>query len=356
MKISEFKECRELNLKFFECPSSLFLLNGIITVILIISTFIITRKFYSEEIAFLCIVFITVVMMVISYFVHAGTSKVATSKKRLQESNGQLRDTLLKLKEAEKRQQEFTHMMVHDLRSPLNGIRMVSEMVISDLKKKGLADLSEPLSLINQNAVSMLTDVNDILDVAKIEAGMFKLDKKKGDLIKLTQNIIQYFMPMAEGKNLILELKGADALPALKFDKGAIRQVFENLISNSLKFTPAGGRITVQLLKHQKNTDINEEAKKQGISWHLKGGDIKLNSQPDSVVVSVTDNGEGISLPNLSRLFNKFESMKMSSKTGEKGTGLGLVIVKGMIEAHGGVVGVAAKEGVGTTFYFNIPV
>lgn len=355
MNISEFKECRELNLKFFECPSTLFVLNGVVTVVLIFSTFIITRKFLSEEIAFLCIVFIASVMMVIAYFVHLGTSKVALSKKRLQESNNQLKDALLLLKEAEKRQQEFTHLMVHDLRSPLNGIRMVSEMVLVDINKNGPANFLEPLSLINQNSIHMLTNVNDILDVAKIEAGMFKLEKKKGDILILTREIIKYFKPMAEGKKLTLELKGADSLPLLNFDEGAIKQVFENLISNSLKFTPSGRYIAVQLLKHQKNHDLNKEARKLGINWHIKGGDEKLNSQPDSVVAAVTDNGLGISWSKLSRLFNKFESMEMSNKTKEKGTGLGLVIVKGMVEAHGGVVGVASKEGVGTTFYFNIP-
>ncbi|MFA5070111.1 MAG: HAMP domain-containing sensor histidine kinase [Patescibacteria group bacterium] len=356
MEISRFKECKELNLHFFECPTTLFLLTGFITIILILSSFVIVRRYYSDEIVFFISVFISVVMIIISYFVHVGTSKVASSKKRLQESNNKLSETLIKLKEAEKKQDEFTHLMVHDLRSPLNGIRMVSEVILNDLKKQHKNDQLEPINLINGNAVHMLTLVNDILDVAKIEAGMFKLEKKKSDFSLLAADMVRYFKPLALGKNIKLELIVEEKLPPIEYDESAMRQVFENLISNSLKFTPAGGRIQIQIFKHSKKHNLNEEAQKLRIEWNLKGGDEKLDNYPESIVVGITDNGQGISIIGLSRLFNKFEQAEGRSKGTERGTGLGLIIVKGIVEAHGGIVGVASKESQGTTFYFNLPI
>lgn len=355
MKISGFHECQELDLKFFECPSSLFLLTGIITIMLVFSSYVLARRFYSEEIALLIIVFITVVMMVISYFVHLGTVKAAAAKKRLQESNNQLRETLIRLKEAKKKQQEFTHFMVHDLRSPLNGIRMISDMLISEIRKKNEKNLLEPISLINESSAHMLTVVNDILDLAKIEAGMFKLEKKRGDLIVFVREITRYFQPIAESKKIKLAIKSPAQLPPVEFDGNALRQVFENLISNSLKFTRPGGIIEIALLKHHQENDLNQEAAVFGINWYLGQEDEKINNCKESIVVSVTDDGGGIPKEELSRLFNKFEQMKEKIREEEKGTGLGLVIVKGIIEAHGGRVAVSSKEGSGTTFYFNLP-
>ena len=179
MKITSFKECRDLDLNFFECPSSLFIFAGFITILLILSTFFIARHYYSEEVVFLMTVFIAMVMFVISYFVHQGTSKVAKAKKHLQHINSRLEKALNQLKEAEKTKEEFVNMMVHDLRSPLNGVHMVSEVMIDDIKKSGRQDLLEPASLINQSSQRILGIVNDLLDVAKIEAGMFKVDKSR---------------------------------------------------------------------------------------------------------------------------------------------------------------------------------
>ena len=107
MKFSAFKECKELKLGFFECPSTLFLFAGFITIMLIITTFVIARNYYSEEIVFLLTVFMAVVMLVIAYFVHNGTSKVAQTKRILQNSNYQLKEALAKLKKAEKIKEEY---------------------------------------------------------------------------------------------------------------------------------------------------------------------------------------------------------------------------------------------------------
>lgn len=356
MKFSTFKECKVLKLGFFECPSTLFLFAGLMTMVLMMTTYFISRHYYSEEVVFLLTVFVAVVMFVISYFVHTGTTKVAHGKRELQQSNFQLTEALVKLKKAEKVKEDFMNMMIHDLRSPLNGIRMVSELIRTDLAKEKSRSLKEPIELISSSSKRMLAIVNDMLDVAKIEAGMFKCEKKIGSASFLIKDVIKYFTPLALSKKIGLKFVQEKGLPDFSFDEKKIRQVFENLISNSLKFTPETGKIEVAAFLHQKGNNLNEEAEKIGINWHLKGGDNKLDNYERSVVLAVTDNGLGISFNDLSKLFNKFEQMKGHSESRQKSTGLGLVIVKGVVEAHGGKIGVASKQGEGTTIYFNLPI
>ena len=355
MKFSTFKECRELKLGFFECPSTLFIFAGFLTVLLIFTTFLIARNYYSEEVVFLLTVFIALVMLVISYFVHVGTTKVAQARRQLQSSHDQLKEALEKLKKAEQVKGDFMNMMIHDLRSPLNGIKMVSELVKEDLKKEKKSAFLEPVGLIRESAKRMLEMVNDLLDVAKIEAGMFKCEKSAGRLPDLAKDVRKYFQPLAKNRKIKLSLAGPLDIPDFAFDKKKIRQVLENLISNSLKFTEEGGGVEVGMFIHKKGRNLDEEAQASGLNWHLRGGDDKLDNYDQSLVLAVSDNGTGISFEDLSKLFNKFEQMKTSAQTGKKSTGLGLVIVKGVVEAQGGKIGVASKEGEGTTIYFNLP-
>ena len=247
-------------------------------------------------------------------------------------------------------------MMIHDLRSPLNGIRMVSELVKSNLTNNIKTDIDEPINLISGSSKRMLAIVNDLLDVAKIEAGMFKCEKKTNNIIKLVNDVIKYFSPLALNKKIDIKFIYNKDIPEFSFDQKKMRQVVENLISNSLKFTREGGKIEVEAFIHKKGQNLDEEAQKIGVNWHLKGGDNKLDNYERSLVLAVTDNGFGISLDDLSKLFNKFEQMGVESDSRQKSTGLGLVIVKGVVEAHGGKIGVASKEGKGTTIYFNLPI
>ena len=136
-----------------------------------------------------------------------------------------------------------------------------------------------------------------------------------------------------------------------------ISQVLGNLISNAIKFSRPGGRVFVQAFMHQNGQDLEREAAEAGISW-FKSTENKLpNDYADTLVIAITDTGEGISKENRSKLFNKFEQFGSGNRVDKpKGTGLGLVIVKGIIEAHGGTIGMVSEEGIGSTFYFTIKI
>ncbi len=257
-------------------------------------------------------------------------------------------------KELEKMREDFTSMMVHELRSPLTGIRSIATL----LKNKNILAEQQKyqqfVGLISTNSNSMLDLVNDLLDVAKLESGKFEVFKKPADLRLILEQRIESFNSLAQETKLFLEKKIAPEVPAsLAMDENKIAQVLNNLLSNAIKFTQPGGKITLGAFVCKKDQDLAAFAVSSDMAWQgLKKG---LKCPADSVVVSVTDTGLGISQSEIPKLFNKFQQLSTSTRSSKKGTGLGLVIVKGIVEAHGGEVGVLSEEGRGTTFYFTLP-
>lgn len=258
-------------------------------------------------------------------------------------------------KELEKLREDFTSMMVHELRSPLTGIRSIAGLLKGDKIKQDQTKYQEFIGLIESNSNSMLDLVNDLLDVAKLESGKFEVFKRPADLKLLIKGRIDSFSSLASESKLTLEQKIMPEIPqTLVFDDAKITQVLNNLLSNAIKFTPAGGKIAVSSFMCEKGADLPQQAANLGLPWQgLKHGAV---CPVGSVVVSVSDTGYGISENEIGKLWSKFKQLSSSSKSEKKGTGLGLVIVKGVVEAHGGQAGVFSEEGKGTTFYFTLPV
>ena len=124
-------------------------------------------------------------------------------------------------------------------------------------------------------------------------------------------------------------------------------------MSNAIKFTEAGGEINISAFVCKKFEDVSDQAVARKLPWEgLAHGSL---CALDSVIVGVTDTGTGIPQAEIAKLFNKFQQLSTATRSEKKGTGLGLVIVKGIVEAHGGQVGVYSEEGSGTTFYFTLP-
>lgn len=222
--------------------------------------------------------------------------------------------------------EDFTNMMVHELRAPLTAIKDSAEILIEE---ENLSSNQEKfLNIINQQSKSLLEEIGSVLDAAKIEAGRFTVQKAPNDIRKLIKEAIAAFTPQAEKKQIYLSEELVEPLPTVSFDYTPLTHVLNNLVSNSLKYTNEGGKITVS-------------AKKEG----------------DFLKVAVSDNGIGITKADQKDLFSKFyQVIKTTQNLPKKGTGLGLYITKGIIEAHGGTVGVESEEGKGTTIFFYLPV
>ncbi len=231
-------------------------------------------------------------------------------------------------KDLEKVRQDFTAMMVHELRAPLTAVRWSGESLEKVIATGQLdaGKVKETVTTIVSASKNMLELVNDLLDVAKIEAGKFDLNIQDTDIVAIMQEQVATFKALASVKHLELKLIAPEKF-VLKCDKIRIGQALENMLSNAIKYTD-GGDVTVSFRQDQQ--------KKLGI-------------------VSVQDSGVGISREDLPMLFSKFRQLK-NTDNARKGTGLGLVVTKGIIEAHGGQIWVESPgENMGTTFSFSLP-
>ncbi len=259
-------------------------------------------------------------------------------------------------KEAEKMRSDFTSMMVHELRSPLGNIKKIGEMMRSSKVLEDKQASSEYVSMLYESSSSMLNLVNDLLDVARLEAGKFDIDKQSMDIRTLLAEQVKFFETTAQGAGINLKLLIGGKMPNyVMADAKRITQVAGNLLSNALNYTPKGGAVTALCFVHKKGMILGDEAAAIGAPW-VRDNMPSTAEIPDSIVVAVTDTGEGLAKEQIDKLFNKFTQFASSVRQSDhKGTGLGLVIVKGIVESHGGTVGVGSKVGSGSTFYFTLP-
>jgi len=264
---------------------------------------------------------------------------------------------ITKEKEAERMREDFTSMMVHELRSPLDGIKKMGELMRTDpsiVEDKKI--FNEYLQMMYQSSSDMLELVNGLLDVAKIESGKFDIYMSPSDIKKIINDRIKFFETTAKDAKIELTSFFGQEIPeSVNIDQTRILQVLNNLLSNAIKFTDSGGKVVIQAFVHKKTENIADEAKKDGIKWFVESS--ALEGYPDSLIVAVTDTGKGISKEDIKeKLFNKFTQLEATARSEKRGTGLGLVVAKGIIEAHDGIIGVASEEGVGSTFYVTIKI
>ena len=254
-------------------------------------------------------------------------------------------------KEVERIKEDFTSMIVHELRAPLDSIKKITEMMRSSVMKK--PKQTECFQMIYGSSSDMLELINNLLDIAKIEAGKFELTKQKSDIKKIIQSRILFFDISAKDAKVKIGTSFGKNIPEdVEFDPRTISQVLNNLISNAIKFSKEGGEVFLQTLLHKNGDSLEKEAKDAGIKWFIKKD---IGNIPDSLVVAVTDSGIGIAPDQIGKLFNKFAQAK-STFVAKEGTGLGLAITKSIVESHGGGVGVESIKEKGTTFYFTLPI
>ncbi|KKP32176.1 MAG: hypothetical protein A2312_01000 [Candidatus Staskawiczbacteria bacterium RIFOXYB2_FULL_32_9] len=254
-------------------------------------------------------------------------------------------------KELEKIKEEFTSMIVHELRSPLDGIKkMIEFMRASKIKKQ---QELECFQMIYHSSSDMLQLVNNLLDMAKIEAGKFDLVKQNSDIKETVKSRIMFYQVASKDAEVSISSFFSKDIPdKVEFDPRTISQVLNNLVSNALKFNKKQGTIEIQVLLHKKGQSILKEAEENQIKWFMKEDILDIK---DSLFVAVSNTGQGIAKDQMNKLFNKFSQVK-TVFTKEAGTGLGLAITKSIIESHGGVVGAQSIEGEGATFYFTLPI
>jgi len=222
---------------------------------------------------------------------------------------------------------QFLGMAAHDLRNPLSGIKMVTDMLMMSAKDRLQPDELELLSMAESLIKTATRLVSDLLDIAKIEAGKLELDIMPTNISGVIRESLEMNHFLAESKQIALIFEADETFPDMMIDPGKIQQVLTNLISNAVKYSYPGTTVNVRLSKADEN----------------------------KVMISVTDEGQGIPEDEITKMFQPFSRTSVQSTGGEESTGLGLVICKKIVEAHGGVIRVETKVGMGSTFYVSIP-
>jgi len=242
----------------------------------------------------------------------------------LDEANKKLIEKNRELRELDKAKSNFLNIVSHELKTPLTAISAHLD-VLDDMKSNFTEEELRSLDAIKRNKDQLKMLINNILELARIEAKRFELSKTKVDLKELIDEVISEVRILAEKKGLKIITK-IGRIPKVNVDEMRIKEVITNLLSNAIKFTEKGS--------------ITIEAKREG----------------NHVLVKVTDTGIGIPKEKIKNLFKKFYQVDSSLSRRYGGTGLGLSITKQIVEAHGGKIGVESEVGKGSTFWFTIPI
>jgi two-component system, OmpR family, phosphate regulon sensor histidine kinase PhoR len=241
-------------------------------------------------------------------------------------------EDVTKQREAEQSKSDFTAQIVHDLRGPLSGIQGTLEFVLAQEGNKLDSVYSDLLQEAHRESERMMSLINELLDFSKIQSGNFAVESEPVRVAGVLKRAVRSLQSVASRDEIFLLSAHGRDVPQIIGSVEKLTQAVINLISNSLKFTPKKGLISVG-------------------AQIVRNGDV-----PDAIVVTVTDTGMGMKAEEIDQIFEKYKQSNTKSLRGGGGTGLGLYIVKQVIEAHGGEVSVASIEGVGTSMVLRLPV
>ena len=239
------------------------------------------------------------------------------------------------LEEGSRMKSEFLANMSHELRTPLNAIIGFSELLKDGISGKLNKIQQEHVNLIYNSGQHLLSLINDILDLSKIEAGKLVLEPAECDLKAILQQSFALFKEKANKKHLNFSLEIDEKIISCYADERKLKQILYNLLSNAVKFTREGGYVSIKAAKVKK---LDKQHKKI-----------------DGIFISVEDNGIGIDEQNLNQLFQPFAQLDGAFTRHYEGTGLGLAMVKRLVELHGGEVEVKSTLNKGSCFSFWLP-
>ncbi len=248
----------------------------------------------------------------------------------------EIEDKSRQLEAANRHKSEFLANMSHELRTPLNAIIGFSEVLTEQMFGEVNAKQMEYLKDIHSSGEHLLSLINDVLDLSKIEAGRMELDLSCFDLGLLLEHSTTLVRERAQRHGLALTLEVGDGLEEWVADARKIKQVVVNLLSNAVKFTPNGGRVTVK-------------------ARHLNGVNGRAGQSGEWAEVQVIDTGIGIKPADQALVFEEFRQASGDVLRKSEGTGLGLALVRRFVELHGGTVALYSEPGQGSTFTITLP-
>ena len=304
-----FAECREARLTIWQCPPFLFLVLGVVTIISMIATYLLSSSYVEEpQVAALIVTGVAVLFIIVGNLVISGFHRVA---------------------EANHMKEEFISLVSHQLRSPLSIFKWTLEALRTDIQKEtnllssGAENYFHTLRDTNENMIKM---VNTLLEVNRIDAQSLLLKKEKFSLAEISEKTVETFRRYADSSNIKFISDIPPSLPYVLGDRDRLSVVIENLIDNAVRYTKTSGNIIIKI-----------SLENNWLKW------------------SIEDRGVGIPSGQQKYIFNKFFRAGNSWSWQAKGSGLGLYLARAVIEASGGKIGFQSEENKGSVFWFTLP-
>ncbi|MCD6147788.1 HAMP domain-containing histidine kinase [bacterium] len=302
-----FGQCRKYDIPISQCPQFLFLIMGLVIISSSIITYALgTRYIRDPEIALLLVLSITAVLLILAYLISRSFERLA---------------------QANRLKSEFISIVSHQLRSPLSNMRWALEILMSGKMGKIEEKQLEYFSILKENSDRMRELVKDLLTVSRIETARLSFKKEMFSLERLIKELISSFEPFSKASNTEISFQAEKDLPMILSDREKIKLVIENLIDNAIRYTKGKGKI-----------------------------EIKLKKKDGNLYFEIKDNGVGIPKGDQKYVFQKFFRSKNASRYQTEGSGLGLYIVKSILEKAKGKIGFRSQEGKGSTFWFILPI
>lgn len=230
------------------------------------------------------------------------------------------------LKEEHEKLDSVLKILAHDLRAPFSQVYMIADILKRMMTEEEKDRYGSYIGMLQNLGNRSLVLLDNLLRLVSLQEGTLTLDLKKHDLRKLVDSVMENFQVNFSEKSISCTIKAPDFAVIMEVDKLLLEQAISNLVSNALKFTPAGGEVSI---------NIRQEGKE--------------------VLMEVNDNGIGIPEGHIPDLFKEFSKIRRKGLKGEKSTGLGLAISQQIVQLHGGKISVKSKVGVGTTFTIEMP-
>ncbi len=266
------------------------------------------------------------VTSILSYIYKRDEETLELRSRELNKTLEQLEKTNISLKEANHEKSRFFSSMSHELRTPLNAILGFADL----LKGKFFGDLNEKqssyINQVDKSGKHLLELINDLLDMAKIDAGATELNLEEFDPKEYLIGTVGLLQPQFRKKKLNIRVFSDPALSVMTGDRRRCNQIMLNLLSNAAKYTPEGGKIEIRILKKE-----------------------------DMAKIMVSDTGIGIDAEDQQKVFSEFHQTDRVRDENLGGTGIGLALTRRLVEVHGGDIGVESKAGKGSTFWFTLP-
>jgi len=300
-------QCKRYGLSLWQCPQFLFILMGVIIIASTLTTYAIGTKYIEEpELVALIVLLITAILFIVA-------AVITRSFERLAEAN--------------RMKSEFISIVSHQLRSPLSNLKWAIELLMSGRLGKIEEKQTEYFRILKENSGRMGELVSDLLIVSRIETARLPLRKDEFSLENLIRELIKEFESFARASNVEIEFKSEANLPKILADPSRIRLVIENLLDNAIRYVKDSGKVKMLLEKRVQN-----------------------------LYFEIKDNGVGIPKEDQKYIFQKFFRSENVLKYQTQGSGLGLYISKAIIERSAGKIGFKSQEGVGSTFWFTLPI